>query len=545
MPSRPARTLTDFAPLLPAETALLHAAATGGIAKIGFQRPRSAAPVLRMRAEFLAWLACGADPDAATRVAGRRLQVVGACIVGVLDLRDALVPVSLWLYRCVFLSAPLLGGACFRDSLSFPDSGLPGLQAEGCRIDGELALNAGCSLYGELNLTRVAIGLDLNAERLRLQPSAKFGYARPCRLLAEGLRVGGSVRLGGGVEASGEMNFRGARIGGDFIAGSARLNADLEPGGARGLALNLSRASVEGDVLLNAGFSAAGRVDLQRVHIGGDLDCDGADFDAVGDAGWGHAVALRLDRARIGGALALHRLQRPLQGASLVDARVATLADDTLTWGQHHQLDGLHYRRFGPEAPRDAGMRIGWLLRQHASALGSGFLPDPWVRAGKVLRRMGHGRAAGSVAIGREHHLRGAGRIGEDAPALLRGPIRLLHATFGLLTGHGHRPLRLLGALAVTWLGCGALYWAATGGASGIASVPAFHPFAFSLDALLPGLDLGQVRLGLPALRPGPDAPMTASGLRALAMAEAVAGWLALLAAAVCVSGITERDRQG
>ncbi|HKW84826.1 MAG TPA: hypothetical protein VJN68_13835, partial [Burkholderiaceae bacterium] len=54
-----APTLQDFEPLLLAESVLLRAAARGDIAKVGYQRPRTPAPDVRLRAEFLAFLARG------------------------------------------------------------------------------------------------------------------------------------------------------------------------------------------------------------------------------------------------------------------------------------------------------------------------------------------------------------------------------------------------------------------------------------------------------------------------------------------------------
>ncbi|MDE2092672.1 MAG: hypothetical protein KGI87_02360, partial [Burkholderiales bacterium] len=88
----------DFEPLLPAEQTVLRAAATGDIARIGLRRPRTPSPALRLRAEFVAFLARGGGAGAP--VAGRRLQIMGACVTGRLDLAGAVVPMSLWLYRC-------------------------------------------------------------------------------------------------------------------------------------------------------------------------------------------------------------------------------------------------------------------------------------------------------------------------------------------------------------------------------------------------------------------------------------------------------------
>jgi hypothetical protein len=544
-----ATTLQDFEPLLLAELVLLRAAAEGGIAKISYKRPRNATPDVRLRAEFLAFLARGGSPDAP--VAGARLQVLGACIVGRLDLSRSRVPVSLWFYRCTFAAAPVLAHAHFLGSLSFPDSALPGLHAESARFDGELAFNAGCSVHGEMHLARSIIGRDLNCERLQLRASDRFADALPCRLVADGAHIGADVILTGGAEAVGELRFLGARIQGDLRASGARLSAELDDAGVRGAVLTLDRARVGGNVVLDAGFSAAGQVRFHRARIGGDLDFNGADLDVVGDAGWGDSAPVLLDRAQIGGTLKLQRLLRPLEGASLVDTRIGALLDDAQTWGAHHALDGFAYTRFGPGAPTDAPMRLGWLATQHVSRLESEFRPEPWRRVIKVLRRMGRDDMAAEIAIGRERHLRRSGLIGLAAPAGLRWLPRLGHALFGALAGYGHRPVRVLLASALLWLACAGAYWVAD--AEGLmapaVSQPArssarLRPLAYSLDVLVPLVDLREQRRWAPAVNDDRTA-LPAVLVQTLTWFEALCGWLATLTLLAMATGLADRDRRG
>ena len=559
-----ARTLNDFAPLLRAELIVLHAAASGGIAKVGYQRPVAPTPELRLRAEFLGFMARGGGDGAP--VAGRRLQIVGACVVGRLDLAGAAVPMSLWFYRCRFDTAPLLDGMRAADSVAFADCAMPGLQASASRIDGDLALNAGCSIDGEVRLSRARLGGDLNCERMRLRGSGGAGRG----LRADAALIGGDVILGGGFEAVGGVRFAGTCIGGDLRASAARITADLDDSGARGVALDLDRLRVRGSVWLDAGFSATGQVRLAQARIDADLDCSGAAFDAAGDASWGdNSPALLLDRTRVGGTLVLRQLQGPLQGASLADARAGALLDDASAWGHGHVLDGFEYTRLAPQAPVDAPMRLDWLARQHAAHVGPDFRPEPWRQVIGVLRRMGRDRSARSVAIGREHQLRRAGRIGLDAPAPLRWLVRLVHGVFGAFAGYGHRSLRLLASAVVVWLMCGGVYWAGAERRAFAPSAPllladprlascrpdcpqlpmtapTFQPFVYSLDVLLPLLDLQQVRHWAPAR----DAPSGDSEtrigilpLRLLIGFETVCGWLIGLTWLAAVMGLTDRDR--
>ena len=500
-PHTAASTLQDFEPLLLAEAVLLRACAQGDIAKVSYQRPRTPAPDVRMRAEFLAFLARGGGPGAP--VVGRRLQLLGACIVGHLDLRDSILHNSLWFFRCVFGAPPQFDAAHLHGSLTFRDCALPGFSAEGARIAGELEFDAGCNMYGELMLARATIGRHLSAERLQLRSSTKFPHTRPCRVLADNLRVGGDVLLVGGVETVGELRFKGANIRGDLLASGLHARTELDDAGVRGVALNLDGADVRGSVYLDAGFSATGQVRLQRARIAGDLNCRGAEFDALGDAGWGDAGAVLLDRARIGGALVLRELQSPLSGASLVDARASSLLDDAATWGERYALDGFIYKRLAAGAPTDPAMRVDWLGRQFSGALDSDPLPDPWRRLIKVLRRMGRNGSAGEVAIGRERHLRRTGLIGRDAPQPLRWLPRLGHDLFGVLAGYGHRPLRLFALTLALWL---AWFWSVHG-------------------------------LAMADLSP--------SGMwRALTWFEALCGVGATLTLIACLTGLTERDRR-
>ncbi len=560
-------TLHDFEPLLLAEAVVLRAAALGEIAKVGYRRPASPAPDVRLRAEFLKFLALGGGAGAP--VAGQRLQIMGACVIGRLDLAGSTLPLSLWLYRCSFGSEPNFDGARVRGSLTFADCALPALHATGCRIGADLALNAGCLIEGEVLLARSAIGGDLDGERLRLRSAVQTGGAPRRMFIADGVVVRGNVCLHGGIEIAGTTSLVGARIGGDLLLGAARLTADIDSNGARGVALDLGRARVAGRVALDAGFSAAGAVCFLAARIGGDLDCTEAEFDAVGDAGWGeHGSALRLDRARIGGALVLRRLQGALQGASLTDAQAGELADDAGTWGQHHALDGFRYARFASDAPTDAATRLAWLTRQHAAefALVRQHQPDAWRRAIGVLRRMGHTASASELAIGREQHLRSAGVIGRDARYGLRGIVRLAHAGYGLLAGYGHRPLRLLVSAVGLWVACAAVYHAAADGFApspallaaapkltacrpacthAPLTLPEFAPLLYSLDVLLPLADLQQARHWSPVRQPASSTSswLGLPPLRLLTALESACGWLLLVTGLLALLGLTDRDR--
>jgi hypothetical protein len=411
--------------------------------------------------------------------------------------------------------------------------------AEACTIAHDLALNAGCMVDNDLRLSRACIGGDLDCSRLDLRGTDESSSSRR-PLVADGLRVEGSVRLVDSFQAVGDVCFGAARVGGDLLA-SGHFNGNAVAEGRRGAALVLDRIAVQGSVLFDNGFGAAGCVSMRRARIGGDLDATGASFDWLGDASWDDSATLVLDRARIRGALILRELRAPLLGASFVDARVGTLSDDHSTWGERLALDGFDYSRFGDGAPLDSVFRAGWLERQEPAHLKVQFRMQPWRRLIRVLRRMGHDHRAGSIALRRERWLRRTGWVGSWAPPALRWLPRAGHTLLGVLAGHGYRPGRLVAWLAAVWLLCGGLYWTVGELAATSLSTPdadaVLGPFVYSLDRLLPLVDLDQGS----AWARGSDWTDT---LRWVAYFESGFGWIAVLLLLASIAGWVDRDRQ-
>jgi hypothetical protein len=559
--------LSAFVPLRPAERMLLRSFVDDDIARVGLRRPLVPSASISVRASLVAHLARHGG-------AARRVQVVGAWIEGPLDLRDASVPEGLWFFRCVFDASPRFDGARIGGSLSFPGCLLPGLRAEDCIVAGDVALNAGCTVRLDVRLARATVGGDLNCGRLHLRSGERVDMQVPRRLVADGARVAGDALLTDGFESDGDVRLVGLRLVGDLRASSARLSGHVNGDGRRSDALNLDLAQVAGNVALDRGFSAAGGVRLKRARIEGDLDCTQATFDAFGDMGWRGAVAFALDRARVGGTLVLARLKQPLSRATLADASVGALHDDDTSWGESLVLDGFAYRQLAAAAPASSGFRIEWLGRQEPAHMGRDFRPQPWQQLIRAFQRMGLAGAARDVAVANEVQLRRVGRIGAHLPRRWRWLPRLAHRGFGVLSGYGHRPWRLVWALAALWLACAGFFslaaergavaptisvaaanLRAAGCAPGAAGAldwtrcaalppayPAFSALAFSLEHALPFVDLQQRRLWTAA-----DAPAAPSawgaGARIVAALEAGLGWSACGLALLCLIAPLTRNR--
>jgi hypothetical protein len=288
-------------------------------------------------------------------------------------------------------------------------------------------------------------------------------------------------------------------------------------------------------------------VSLRRAQIGGDLDCTSAAFDRVGDAAWGNGTSLVLDRAQIGGTLRLGQLAAPLLGASFAGTHAKALVDDLSTWGERLVLDGFAYSNFGDGAPLDASFRLAWLEHQPSSHIAQDFRMQPWRRAIRVLRRMGHGASASELAVRREQRLRRIGRIGQAVPGALRWAARGAHALFGALVGYGWRPQRLVLWALLVWLAGAAFFGQAQQeGALVPAGAPAlmpFSPLAYTLDLMLPLVDLHEKRHWMPAA--GAALGFGWSDIARLAgWAVTLFGWAVGTLLLVSVAGWADRDRE-
>ncbi len=544
--------LSAFQPLRPAEQLVVRAFADDDIARVGLRRPLVPSLDITVRGALVAHLArsggAGEGPP-------HRVQIVGAWIEGPVNLRDTSIAESLWFFRCVFDASLRFDGARIAGSLSFPGCLLPGLRADDCTIAGDLALNAGCTVRLDVRLARTTVGRNLNLGRAQLRSGDRVDMQVPRRLIADDARVAGDALLTDGFEADGDVRLVGLRVVGDLRASSARLSGHVNGDGQRGDALNLDLAHVAGSVVLDTGFSAAGSVRLRRAQIDGDLDCTQAAFDAFNDMGWRGAVAFAIDRARIGGSLVLARLKQPLSRATLAGTSVGTLHDDDTSWGESLVLDGFAYRQLAAPAPASSGFRIEWLQRQEPAHMGRDFRAQPWHQLIRVFRRMGLPAAARDVAVAREVQLRRVGRVGAAAPQRLRWLPRLAHRVFGWLAGYGHRPWRPAAAMLAVWLGCAAVYtiaaergaieptvvWQANERALP-PSYPAFNPLVYSLEHLIPFVDLQQRHLWSAAGgRAVADGWSTAA--RIVAWHEAVLGWAGWLLVALCLISASNRRR--
>lgn len=279
------RTLAEFQPLQPAETALLQACAEGNVAVVGQERPAEKTEGNAVRASFIRFLALGGDDEAPVHEQG--VQLIGAWIEGVLNLQGAVTASNLLLSRSHFESPPELIDAKIAGSLNLFGSLVPGLRADRLQCKSSLVFSAGFISTGEVRLTSAKIDGILNCN------GAKLDVENGDTLSADGAVIKGNVCLSGGFSSTGQVRLLGVQIDGTLDCQGAQLD------GKGGNALSADRSLIKGGVCLSDGFTSLGEVRLLGVQIDGSLDCQGAQLDGNG------GCALSVDGAVIKGGVCL------------------------------------------------------------------------------------------------------------------------------------------------------------------------------------------------------------------------------------------------
>jgi hypothetical protein len=598
------RTLAEFEPLQPAEQKLLAACRAGEVAEISAQRPTAVTPDNTVRAAFLRFMLLGGDERAPVHEKG--VLLAGAWITGELGMNDAVIPSSVSLLLCHFDTCPVFMGAAVQGSLNLTSSALPGFTADGLRCLGNLKL-ASVQSTAAVRLLGAEIGGQLDCENAQFQGETAPSNGRQSEALAMDSAVIKGDVLMEKFAAQGAVRLHGVQIAGNLECAGATFN-----GSDKTIALYVDGAVIKGSVNLHQSFQATGTVRLLGVEIAGDLNCQGASFSNK------DGIAFAADGMDVQGAW-FFRNGTTVQGrVSLSSAHVARLGDDKEVWKAVQGkliLNGFVYDSLIGAAPTDAAARIAWLGQQRQEDLGLGknnrrFRPQPWRQLIKVLRDMGHAEDARQVSIAFEQHLRAANLIGQTPKDwnkfrawAYRKTSRIAHRLFGVLTGYGYRPLRLLAWIVGVWLFCAGLYWCAAlqgvfapsdplvfqnekyavcrpknDDAPACAVIPSacavvapvkgagnwylcsalpeeysgFSPLAYSLDVILPLVDLQQESSWSPLI-PTPNKTwykelITFAGgkhcTRLLVWFEILFGWLASLLLVAVVSGLTKRREE-
>ena len=487
----------DVRTLSTAERALWDAFPCGEIVDLS-GRPRVGARTIR--AEVITALLLGAVPADAGRIAAVRLA--GARITGTLDLGHGVITVPVRLRRCEVTNVIDLTAVKARD-LDLSGSKLAGLTAPLAVIDGNLGLSR-CECAGAVALSGAHVTGALDVQDTSLTRPGAVAF------LGNRLSIDDDL-IALRTTADGEFRLAGSRVGGSVLLDGATLRNE------GGYALHAPNMSVGARFLARDGFSAHGKVQLAGLRVDGDLNFRNALLrNPGGDALLGYGIqtgaslaltegfhaegAVRLSRAKIGGAIFLEeaRLDNPggdaircrntqaqtlhlgagLEATGIVDFRnsqFANIRDEDADWPRRLRLTGLGYGELVP--PLSAALRVQWLRCDV-----DGYVPRNYETLAAMYRNAGDDSAARQVLLAREREHRA------HLPWYGRAWSWLQEVT----VGYGYRPLRaaawLLAFLAAGTLAFGLHHPPPLAGVPH----PAFNPLVYTLDLVLPLVDLGQ-----------------------------------------------------
>jgi hypothetical protein len=486
-----------------AEQAILRALNTGELVDLQGGAPslnerdqeqtRDAARVVR--ADLLVDLLTSRNLAAGSRP--RAVKLRGAHISGSLDLEAATLTCPLLLQDCR-LGEPVNLNDATAPSIRLPGCHIPGMTAEQLSVRGNLELNRGFTSHSQVSLEGARIGGALSFGGARL--TNPDGYA----LLAIRLTVDQTMFCWNGFIAHGGVCLLNAHIGGSLLLDGAHL---INPGG---YALAAGGLIVERELSCRQGFTAHGEVNLFGAYIGARLNLRGAALTNP------DGLTLDLERLRTPALYLLPR-ERPDGVVDLVNAQVGNFYDDPATWPATLRLRGFVYDSLENEAVA-VGARLRWLARGQ-----DGYLPQLYEQLAAAYRRAGREEAVKRVRIAKQWRRR------QELNPLGRLWNWLLYAT----VGYGYRPW-----LAGVWLA--ALLAVGTAVFNGTypeqmtptsSSPPRFYAAAYTLDLLLPIVDLGQQQAWLPE-----------GAALAWSWALTGAGWVLTTAVAAGLTGVLKRD---
>jgi hypothetical protein len=215
-------------------------------------------------------------------------------------------------------------------SIALPDARIEGpLRLIDTRVDtpgGHALVGIRLMVRGVLDARRLRVRGEMRLSGARVDGNIDLRgaqLARPCgdALEASGVQVGGNLRCDQGLSSQGRVVLAGTSIAGNavFSGASIRGTTDTDepavlvlPRGSPdpSAALVADRLAVNGNLVLDAGFTAAGTVRLMNARVGGYLRLSGATLGSPVEVGTGNSdqprpvpVALAADGIEVFGDL--------------------------------------------------------------------------------------------------------------------------------------------------------------------------------------------------------------------------------------------------
>ncbi|MDT3398789.1 oxidoreductase [Streptomyces sp. B1866] len=448
--------------------------------------PYAWGPDRSVRARVIALLLLTSPPALPGRVSALKLN--GAHITGTLKLAGGEIQPYVELRNCRFEQEIQLPEAHFT-TLRLVGCAIPRVEAARLQTQGDLHLPR-CVVEGGIRLTDAHIGTDLLLNQLVVRPD-RSGRS----ISADGLTVAQDLQAEM-IEAVGEVSLRGAQVGVSLSLRGSRLR---NPYGARALnapqltvgrSFYLTPLGLAGSPFSSGSTPPYGMSDtptrgtpVQHFRCEGGIRLDDGRFGDVID----------FDQARLVMAddqeLSLRRVQapelrflgeRPEGGRVILSgARVVNLVDMSTSWPAAGDLTiaGFSYECLIPRGHFPLTRRLDWV-----AAATPEYAPEPYEVLAQAMRGSGEDADARQVQLAKQRRRR------ETLP--LAGKL------WGYLqdwtVAYGYRPGRAAVWMAVLWA-VGSVYFAQhrpdpmkTG------EGPHWNAALYTLDLLVPVVDLGQ-----------------------------------------------------
>ncbi|MEU2058773.1 oxidoreductase [Streptomyces sp. NPDC013455] len=434
-------------------------------------------PERTVRARIVAWLLLDGPPALAGRVSA--LKLVGVRISDSLDLAGGQVTPYVELRGCRFDEEVRLPEARFT-TVRLVDCAVPRLEAARVHTEGDLHLPR-CRFRSGVRLTDAHIGTDLLLNQA-IAHRDRSGRS----IAADGMTVGQDLQAEM-LESHGEVSLRGAQIGVSLSLRGAKLANPYSR-----FALNAPQMTVERTLYLTpagvgspllSGTTPARGTRIQRFECRGGVRLDDGRF---GDA-------VDLERARFVLAddqeLSLRRVQtpelrflgdRPQRGKVVLSgARIVNLVDRASSWPEPGNLHmgGFAYESLVPKGPFPLTERLEWVAAATAE-----YAPEPYERLAAVLKAAGEDEDAREVLLAKQRRRR------ETLP--LTG--KFWGYVQDLAVAYGYRPGRAAVWMTVLWAAGTLTFAHADHPPVNPGGHPVWSPALFTLDLLLPVIDLGQ-----------------------------------------------------
>lgn len=440
-----------------------------------------------------------------------------------IDAQSVEVGEDLWAPGLVCTGPVFLNSARIQDVLAFRGTRISGdsgcLQAPELTVGGGLYLDSGFSGVGQVNLYGASIGGSVSMSDCQLDgPGAGPGAYALNLACAE---IGGDLQAERGLVVQGPVDLRDTSVRGSVVLKGARFDISSNRTTA-GAALNASRLRVGGDIDCRDGFVAHGMIDMRDSRIGGSIHFEGAELTALDT----RHPALRGNGVETGGVfnlcdgftahgrlslisvtvrsrvclddavldtpadewamsfvgssatiLSLRLRDAPAGVIALQHSRIGLLRDAPTAWPAGLILDGAVYDSLHPALPAQA--RLPWLGRDPA-----GFVPQPYEQLAATYQRQGHDADARTLLVAKQRSMR----------RTLMPAARLWSLLQDATVGYGYRPLRAVWLLLCLLTTGTALFTAWPPTTVGDGKAPRFQAAIYTLDLLLPLVDLGQER---------------------------------------------------